>query len=60
VAQAFDLRRNTVAVAVHRLRERLREVVREVVFDTAEGGEEIESELRRLRSVLRPESQAAE
>jgi RNA polymerase sigma factor (sigma-70 family) len=60
VAEAFGLRRNTVAVAVHRLRERMREVVREVVVDAAEGSEEIESELRRMRSVLKPESRTEE
>jgi RNA polymerase sigma factor (sigma-70 family) len=55
VAEAVGLRRNTVAVAVHRMRERLRELVREVVADTAEDGEEIETELRRMRRVLKPE-----
>jgi RNA polymerase sigma factor (sigma-70 family) len=55
VAEAVGLRRNTIAVAVHRMRERLRELVREVVADTAEDGEEIETELRRMRRVLKPE-----
>lgn len=57
VAQAAGLRRNTVAVAVHRLRERLRELVREVVADAAGNVEDIETELRHMRSVLKPEEQ---
>jgi RNA polymerase sigma factor (sigma-70 family) len=59
VAQAAGLRRNTVAVAVHRLRERLRELVCEVVSDAAGNVEDVETELRRMRSVLKPEPQAA-
>lgn len=50
VAEAFGLRRNTLAVAVHRLRARLQELVRAVVADTVSHGGEAESELRRLRA----------
>lgn len=56
VASALGLRRNTIAVAVHRLRTRLREVVREVIADTAGDSAEIEEELRGMRGVLRQEA----
>lgn len=49
VAEAFGLRRNTLAVAVHRLRARLQELVRAVVADTVSDRTEAETELRRLR-----------
>ncbi|MFI4969022.1 MAG: RNA polymerase sigma factor [Lysobacterales bacterium] len=49
VAAAHGLRRNTLAVAVHRLRQRLREVVREEISDTAANHIELEQELRDLR-----------
>lgn len=52
IAATLDLRPNTVAVAVHRLRARLRELVREVVADTAGDTSEVEAELRRMRKVL--------
>lgn len=52
VAETLGLRRNTIAVAVHRLRTRLREVVREVIADTAGDSTEVEAELRGMRSVL--------
>jgi len=52
VAAAMNLRRNTVAVAVHRLRHRLRELVHEELAHTAAGGEEFEVELRELRTAL--------
>jgi RNA polymerase sigma factor (sigma-70 family) len=52
IARSTGLRRNTVAVAVHRLRTRLQELVRELVADTAHEENEIEEELRSMRRVL--------
>jgi RNA polymerase sigma-70 factor (ECF subfamily) len=54
IAQALGLRRNTVAVAVHRLRARLQEIVREAVADTADDPAEIDEELRSMRRMLVP------
>jgi RNA polymerase sigma factor (sigma-70 family) len=54
VGTALGLRRNTVAVAVHRLRARLQELVHEVVADTVEDRNEAERELRRMRNALEP------
>ena len=51
-ADALKLRRNTLAVAVHRLRHRMRELVREELKQTTSGREELETELRALRSTL--------
>ena len=51
-ADALNLRRNTLAVAVHRLRHRMRELVREELRQTTSGREELEDELRALRSTL--------
>jgi RNA polymerase sigma-70 factor (ECF subfamily) len=56
VAQAHGLRRNTVAVAVHRMRARLQELVREVLADTAHGRDDIDEELRHMRAVFAPPS----
>lgn len=51
-AGELHLQRNTVAVAVHRLRHRLRELVREELGETAAGPEAAEDELRALRESL--------
>lgn len=51
-ADALGLRRNTVAVAVHRLRSRLQEVVRSVIEDSSDGPGDAAAELRRLRAAL--------
>jgi len=51
-AAALNLRRNTLAVAVHRLRHRLRELVREEIAQTTVGRAELEAELRDLRATL--------
>jgi len=51
-AEMLNLRRNTLAVAVHRLRHRLREMVREELTETATGRDELECELRELRAAL--------
>ena len=55
IAQALGVRRNTVAVAVHRLRARLQEIVREIVADTADDPTEIDEELRSMRRMLVPQ-----
>jgi len=52
VATALGLRRNTVAVAVHRLRARLQELVRAVIADSADGLTDTDAELRHLRTAL--------
>ena len=52
VAAALNLRRNTVAVSVHRLRQRLRVLVREEVAQTATDRSALDIELRELRSAL--------
>lgn len=52
VAGELGLRTNTVAVAVHRLRQRLRELVREEVAETAADSEAMADELNRLRTAL--------
>jgi RNA polymerase sigma factor (sigma-70 family) len=51
-ARALNLRRNTLAVAVHRLRNRLRELVRTELAQTTVAREDLESELRDLRATL--------
>ena len=52
VAAALKMRRNTVAVSVHRLRQRLRELVREEVAQTAADRNAFDIELRELRGAL--------
>lgn len=52
-AAALNLRRNTLAVAVHRLRHRLRELVREEIAQTTIGRAELEAELHVLQATLR-------
>ena len=51
-AERLGLRRNTLAVAVHRLRERLRELVRAELAETVVATEDVEIELGSLRQVL--------
>lgn len=50
LAEKLQLRPNTVAVAVHRLRGRLRELVREEVLQTVSTQDDLEAELDSLRS----------
>lgn len=45
----LDLRRNTLAVAVHRLRHRLRDIVRDEIAETTSSRGEMEEEMRMLR-----------
>ena len=52
VSAALNLRRNTLAVAVHRMRHRLRDLVREEISQTTVGTEDLGSELRELRRAL--------
>lgn len=54
VAIDLGLRRNTLAVAVHRLRHRLRELVREELAETTAGVDDMGEELRALRGALGP------
>ena len=51
-ARTLNLRRNTLAVAVHRLRHRLRELVHAELAQTTVAREDLESELRDLRGTL--------
>lgn len=53
VAEELHLRRNTLAVAVHRLRQRLRELVRQELLETTSSRVDLEDELRTLRGALR-------
>ena len=52
IAERAGIRRNTIAVAVHRMRSRLQELVQEVVADTASDPPAIQSELRRMREIM--------
>jgi RNA polymerase sigma-70 factor (ECF subfamily) len=51
-AEDLHLRRNTLAVAVHRMRHRLRDLVREELMETASDRAELEEELRTLRGSM--------
>ena len=51
-AEDLHLRRNTLAVAVHRMRHRLRELVREELMETTSNRTELEEELRTLRGSM--------
>jgi RNA polymerase sigma-70 factor (ECF subfamily) len=52
VASELNLRRNTLAVAVHRLRNRLRELVRDELAETATDEDHLDRELDDLRHCL--------
>jgi RNA polymerase sigma-70 factor (ECF subfamily) len=52
VAQVLNMRRNTLAVAVHRMRNRLRELVLEELADTAADNDDLEAEMTQLRNSL--------
>ena len=54
VAQRLGMSRNTVAVAVHRLRQRLHELVRAEVADTVLDPAALDEELTTLPSLARP------
>jgi RNA polymerase sigma factor (sigma-70 family) len=51
VAMELGLRANTVAVSVHRLRQRLRELVREELARTVSDDDQLDAELRALRDI---------
>ncbi len=51
-SRVLNLRRNTLAVAVHRLRHRLRELVRAELAQTTNAREDLEMELRDLRATF--------
>jgi RNA polymerase sigma factor (sigma-70 family) len=52
VAETLGMRRNTLAVAVHRMRSRLRELVYRELSETAADGADLERELDELRNSL--------
>lgn len=52
VAAALNLRRNTLATAIHRMRHRLRELIREELAQTTTSDADLESEMRDLHTVL--------
>lgn len=52
VAEQLNLRRNTLAVAVHRLRHRLRELIEEELADTTAAQDDLDAELRDLKGAL--------
>lgn len=51
-AEDLHVRRNTLAVAVHRMRHRLRDLVREELMETTSSRTELEEELRTLRGSM--------
>ncbi|HJU26588.1 MAG TPA: hypothetical protein VJ722_07940, partial [Rhodanobacteraceae bacterium] len=51
-AADLNLRRNTLAVAVHRLRHRLRELVRKELSETTADHGDMQQELRALRGAM--------
>jgi len=52
IAQTTNLRRNTIAVAVHRMRVRLRELVREQLADTAANAADVEREVCEMQPLI--------
>lgn len=54
VAAKLQMRRNTIAVSVHRLRRRLSELVQDEVAQTAADRADLEIELRELRHAFGP------
>lgn len=52
LAEALGMRRNTLAVTVHRLRQRLRELVRAELLETVGDAAQLDEELRLLRHSL--------
>lgn len=56
VAERLGMRRNTLAVAIHRLRQRLHERLREEVAETVDAPADLEAEMDALGSSLRSAS----
>ena len=52
VCERLGMRRNTLAVAVHRMRHRLRELIRAELSDTVLAPEDVDAELGALREIL--------
>lgn len=52
LAEQLGMRRNTVAVAIHRLRHRLRDMVRAEIADAVASPDMVEEELEALRGVI--------
>lgn len=52
IGERFGMRRNTVAVAVHRLRQRLRACVRAELAETVANEDQIDAEMESLRLAL--------
>lgn len=52
LAERLALRRNTLAVAVHRLRQRLQQLVRAELAETVTDGNEVDAELQAMRRSL--------
>jgi RNA polymerase sigma-70 factor (ECF subfamily) len=52
VCERLGMRRNTLAVAVHRMRHRLRELIRAELSDTVLAPEDVDEELGALREIL--------
>jgi len=52
LAEQLGMRRNTVAVAIHRLRHRLREMVRAEIADAVASPDMVDEELEALRGVM--------
>lgn len=50
-AERLDLKPNTVAVHVHRLRQRLRDLIRDELANTVGSAEDLDSELQALRRI---------
>ena len=59
LAERLDMRRNTLAVAIHRLRQRLHEFVRAELGETVAEPEAVETELEVLRRAVSPAAQAS-
>jgi RNA polymerase sigma-70 factor (ECF subfamily) len=52
LAEQLQMRVNTLAVAVHRLRSRLRELVREEALETVSTQDDLNAEMDSLRSAF--------
>lgn len=52
IAERLAMRRNTLAVAIHRLRQRLRELVREELADTVSAADQLDAEVSTLQQAL--------
>lgn len=59
IADELDMRPNTVAVAVHRLRQRLRELVLEELSQTVAGARDLRDEMGFMRRSLGPRADAS-